>query len=149
MSLQEKISEGLKTAMKARDEKRLNTLRMLKSDLTYKEKELGRKLTDDDMIAVMSTAAKRRNEAMDEYRRGGREDLYESERIEYEIIKEFLPQQLSPEELGQLIDRAITEVGASSVNDLGAVMKVLMPAVRGRADGKQVNIAVREKLMTK
>jgi len=149
MDLQEKISEGLKTALKAGDQSRLKTLRLLKSDLTYKEKELGRKLSDEDVLAVLSTAAKKRTEAMDEYRRGGREDLYEEERIEYQIVKEFLPEQLSLEELGELIDNAIKEVGASSVNDLGAVMKILMPSIRGRADGKKVNIAVREKLMAK
>ena len=149
MDLVEKISEGLKAALKARDENRLNTLRMLKSDLIYKEKELGRKLTDEDMLSVLSSAAKKRTEAMDEFRRGAREDLYEKELAEYQIVKEFLPEQLSLEELGQLIDGAIAEAAATSVNDLGAVMKVLMPKIRGRADGKKVNIAVREKLTTK
>jgi len=147
MGLLDKINEDLKAAMKARDESRLKTLRMLKSDFTYKSKELGRDLTDEDLIAVLSTAAKKRSEAIDEYSRGGREDLVSEERAEYEVIMQFLPRQLTADELAAEIDNAITESGAASIQDLGAVMKVLMPKIRGRADGKAVNVAVREKLM--
>jgi len=149
MSLIEKINEDLKAALKARDEGRLKTIRMLKSDLTYKHKELGRELTDEEAIAVFGSAAKKRTEAMDEFRRGGREDLVEEERAEYEIIKGFLPEQLSAHDLDKAIDGAIEESGASSIQDLGAVMKILMPKIRGRADGKAVNTAVREKLIRK
>ncbi len=142
----EKIDGDLKAAMKGKDEVRLKTLRMLKSDLIYKGKERGGDLTDEDILAVLTSAAKRRTEAIEEYRRGGRDDLVAEESAEFEIIKEFLPDQLSTEELNELVDSAIADTDASSVRDLGAVMKLLMPEVKGRADGKAVNIAVREKL---
>ncbi len=146
MDLAEKIDAQLKTALKARNDERLQTLRMLKSDLQYKQIELGHELTDDEIVAVLRSAAKKRSEAVEEYRKGGREDLEKKERAEYEIIKEFLPKQFSSEELDELIEKTIAETGASSMKDLGEVMKVLMPQVRGRADGKAVNIAVRAKL---
>ncbi|MEE9554496.1 MAG: GatB/YqeY domain-containing protein [candidate division Zixibacteria bacterium] len=145
----EKINNDLKAAMKTKDEVRLKTLRMLKSDLMYKSKESGGELSDEDILAVLTSAAKRRSEAIDEYRRGGRDDLVAEESAEFEIIKEFLPEQLSAEKLDELIDRAISEAEASSTQNFGAVMKLLMPEIKGRADGKAVNIAVKEKLMKK
>ncbi len=147
MALVEKIDAQLKEALKARDNERLQTLRMLKSDLQYKQIEFGHELTDDEIVAVLSSAAKKRSEAVEEYRKGGREDLEKKERAEYEIIKEFLPGQFSSEELDELIEKTIAGTGASSMKDLGEVMTVLMPRVRGRADGKAVNIAVRAKLV--
>lgn len=142
----EKIDAQMKAALKTRDDERLQTVRMLKSDLQYKQIELGHELSDDEIIAVLSSAAKKRSEAIEEYRRGGREDLEKKERAEYEIIKEFLPEEFSSEELEDLIEKTIAEAGASSLKDIGEVMKILMPRVKGRADGKAVNIAVREKL---
>ena len=146
MDLAEKIDAQLKTALKARNDERLQTLRMLKCDLQYKQIELGHELSDDEIIAVLSSAAKKRSEAVEEYRKGGREDLEKKERAEYQIIKEFLPKQYSSEELDDLIEKTIAETGASSMKNIGEVMRVLMPRVRGRADGKAVNIAVRAKL---
>jgi uncharacterized protein YqeY len=146
MTLVERIDVQLKEALKTRDNERLQTLRMLKSDLQYKQIELGHELTDDEIVAVLSSAAKKRSEAIEEFRKGGREDLEKKERAEYEIIKEFLPRQLSSEELDELIENTIAETGASSMKDIGEVMKVLMLRVRGRADGKAVNIAVKAKL---
>lgn len=149
MGLAEKIDDNLKAAMKAKDQTRLTTLRMLKSDIKYKAIEKGDVLSEEEIIGVLSTASKKRNEAIAEYQRGGREDLVSGERAELEIIKEFMPAQLSAEELNRLIVGAIDKAGAASIADLGAVMKLLMPDVRGRADGKAVNEAVREKLMNK
>jgi uncharacterized protein YqeY len=146
MKLTERFDTDLKAAMKARDEIRLGVLRMLKSDLRYKQIELGHDLSDEEVIAVLSTAAKRRREAIDEYSRGGRQDLMDTERAELDIINVYLPEQLSQEELNELIDKAITESGAITNKDIGNVMKVLMPLVRGRADGKAVNASVRVKL---
>jgi uncharacterized protein YqeY len=143
MTLVEKINSDLISAMKSKDEVRLKVLRMLKSELKYKAIDAGQDLSDDDAVAVLSSAAKKRNEASEEYRRGGRDDLAEQEMAEFEIIKEYLPEQLSEDELKQLVEKAVAETGADSMNDLGAVMKSLMPQVRGRADGKSVNIAVR------
>lgn len=143
MTLVEKINSDMISAMKSKDEIRLKVLRMLKSELKYKAIDTGKELSDDDAIAVLSSAAKKRNEAVTEYRRGGREDLAEQEIAESEIIKEYLPEQLSEDELKKLVEKAVAETGAESMKDLGAVMKALMPQVRGRADGKSVNIVVR------
>ena len=143
MTLIERIDTDLKTAMKSKDELRLGVLRMLKSELKYKAIDTGNDLSEEDTIAVLSSASKKRNEAMEEYRRGGREDLAERELAEYQIIKEYLPEQLSEDELKSLVKKSIEETGAVSMKDLGTVMKELMPKVRGRADGKTVNIVVR------
>jgi uncharacterized protein YqeY len=146
VTLVEKIDSDLIAAMKDKDEVRLNVLRMLKSELKYKAIDTGNDLSDDDVVAVLSSAAKKRNEAIDEYRKGGREDLAGQELAEFEIIKEYLPEQLSEEELRGLIEETFAETGAVSIKDLGTVMKSLMPKVRGRADGKTVNIVVRNML---
>ncbi len=143
MTLIEKIDSDLKTALKNRDEVRLNVLRMLKSELKYKAIDTGNDLSEEDAIAVLSSAAKKRSEAIEEFRRGGREDLVKQETAEYEIIKEYLPEQLSDVELEDIVKQTIAETSAVSIKDLGNVMKALMPKVRGRADGKTVNIAVR------
>ena len=143
MTLVEKINSDLIAAMKNKDELRLNVLRMLKSELKYKAIDTGDNLSEEDAIAVLSSAAKKRSEAVGEYRKGGREDLAERESAEYEVIKEYLPEQLSEDVLKDLVKNTIAETGAVSIKDLGTVMKALMPKVRGRADGKTVNIAVR------
>ncbi|UCE66314.1 MAG: GatB/YqeY domain-containing protein [Candidatus Zixiibacteriota bacterium] len=143
MTLVEKINSDLIAAMKNKDEVRLNVLRMLKSELKYKAIDTGDDLSEEDAIAVLSSAAKKRNEAAEEYRKGGREDLVKQETAEYEIIKQYLPEQLSEDGLKDLVENTIAETGAISINDLGTVMKALMPKVRGRADGKTVNIVVR------
>lgn len=146
MTLIEKIDSDLKTALRNKDEIRLNVLRMLKSELKYKAIDTGDDLSEEDTIAVLSSAAKKRNEAIEEFRRGGREDLVKQETAEYEIIKEYLPEQLSEDELKEIVKNKIAETGAVSINDLGMVMKALMPEVRGRADGKTVNFVVRSVL---
>lgn len=146
MKLTERLDTDLKAAMKAKDELRLRVLRMVKSDLRYKQIELGHDLSDDEVVAVFSTAAKKRKEAASEYDRGGRQDLSDGERAELAVISEYLPEQLSPEELSALIDKAIAQSGAATIKDMGAVMKVLMPEIRGRADGKAVNTAVKARL---
>ena len=146
MKIVERLDLDLKAAMKAKDELRLSVLRMAKSDLRYKQIELGHELSDDEVVSVFSTAAKKRREAASEYDRGGRQDLADNERAELKIISEYLPEQLSPDELNALIDKAIALSGATTIKDMGAIMKVLMPEVRGRADGKAVNTAVKARL---
>lgn len=142
----ERLDSDLKDAMRARDEVGLLVLRMLKSDLKYKQIELGRELSEEEALTVLSSAAKKRKESIEEYGRGNRQDLVEKEQAELEVISRYLPEQLSAEELYGLVDKAIAETNASSIKDMGAIMKVLMPAVRGRADGKVVNAAVRARL---
>jgi hypothetical protein len=146
MGIPERLDEDLKTAMKSRDELRVQVLRMLKSDLRYKKIELGRELTDDDAIGVLSSGVKKRRDSVEEYSRGGREDLANGEAAEIAIIQGYLPEQLSDEELAALVDKAVTQTGARTIKDMGAIMKVLMPDIRGRADGKAVNAAVRARL---
>ncbi|UCC78793.1 MAG: GatB/YqeY domain-containing protein [Candidatus Zixiibacteriota bacterium] len=143
MTLIEKIDSDLKAALKNKDEVRLNVLRMLKSELRYKTIDTGNDLSEEDAMAVLSSAAKKRSEAIEQFQRGGREDLVKQETAEYEIIKEYLPEQLSDGELEDIVKKTIAETSAVSIKDLGTVMKALMPKVRGRADGKTVNIAVR------
>ncbi len=146
MKFSERLDTDLKTAMKARDELRLRVLRMVKSDLRYKQIELGHELSEDEVVAVLGTAAKKRKEAAGEFDRGGRQELGDNERAELAVISQYLPEQLSQEELASLIEIAIAKSGASTIKDMGAVMKVLMPDIRGRADGKVVNLAVKAKL---
>lgn len=146
MNISERIDNDLKAAMKSKDELRLSVLRMLKSDIRYKQIAVRHELSDDEVIAVLAAAAKSRKDAEEEYRRGGRQDLADKEVAELEIIQGYLPEQLSTEELRSLVDKAIAQANAASIKDLGLVMKVLMPEVRGRADGKVVNAAVRTRL---
>ena len=146
MKLLERLDTDLKTAMKARDELALRVLRMVKSDLRYKQIELGHELSDDEIVTVLGTAAKKRKEAAVEFDRGGRQELGDNERAELAIISQYLPEQFSQEELALLIDTAVAKSGATTIKDIGAVMKVLMPEIKGRADGKVVNLAVKAKL---
>ncbi|NLI15981.1 MAG: GatB/YqeY domain-containing protein [candidate division Zixibacteria bacterium] len=146
MGLFEQISQDLAQAMKSGDKLTLSVLRMLKSDLKYKQIEIGRELKDEDCLAVFSSAAKKRQDSIESYIKGGRQDLADIESAELEIIKKYLPQQLSESELEQVIGEVIAEIGASSPSDLGAVMKALMPKVKGKADGRRINEIVRKKL---
>jgi uncharacterized protein YqeY len=146
MSILARLDDDLKAAMKARDELRVLVIRTLKSDLRYKKIDLGCELTDDDISNVLSSAVKKRRDSVEEYRRGGRSDLADNEAAEIDIIKAYLPKQLSDEELMTLVDKAVAESNARTIKDMGAVMKILMPEIRGRADGKIVYAAVKAKL---
>ena len=136
----------MKVAMKEGDKAKLNLIRMLRSEIRYKEIELGSKLDDNGTIYVLSSAVKKRKEAIEEFKKGGREDLVAREEEELRIIFSYLPEQLSEQELLNLIDDSIAEVEAQSPKDVGKVMKVIMPKVKGRADGKKVNQMVSLKL---
>jgi uncharacterized protein YqeY len=140
------ISQDLTQAMKSGDKLALGGLRMIKSDLKYKQIELGRELTDEDCIAVFSSSAKKRQDSIESFSKAGRDDLAANEKAEFEIIKKYLPQQLSESELEKVIGEVIADIGASTPNDLGAVMKSLMPKVKGKADGRLINEIVRKKL---
>ena len=146
MNLSEKISADLITAMKAGDKVRVSVLRMLKSELKYKQIELGRELKDEDSLAVVASAAKKRRDSVEGFEKGGRADLVAQEQAELEILKEFLPQQLTEAELADFVAQAIAEAQASTPAEIGAVMKILMPKVKGRADGRKVNELVAKKL---
>jgi uncharacterized protein YqeY len=119
---------------------------MAKAALTNREKEEGEELSEDDAIAVLTTLAKQRRESIDQFSQGGREDLAEKERQELDILLSYLPKQLDRQELDTLINEAIHETSAVGLKDLGKVMKILMPRIKGVADGKFVNQRVKDLL---
>jgi len=147
MSLKEKLTEEMKNALKKRDKIRLSTIRLLVDAIKKKEIEQGRKELDEGgIVKVISGMIRKGDEAIDQFKQGGRQDLVDQESRQVEILKSFLPEQLSREEIQSFIDEAIREVSAVDMRDLGKVMKILMPKVSGKADGKTVNEMVRERL---
>jgi len=146
MSLLDKISQDLTVAQKKRDTIRVSTLRMLKSDLKYKQIEKKSSLAEEEELAVLSSAVKKHKDSIEQFKQAQRNDLVAQEEAELNIILEYLPKQLSEEELTDLITQAIQEAGAVSKADLGKVMKLLMPKTRGRSDGKLVSSLVTAKL---
>ncbi|MDA8430096.1 MAG: GatB/YqeY domain-containing protein [Geobacteraceae bacterium] len=146
MSLKDQLNESMKTAMKARDNLRLSAVRMVRSTIKNREIDSKVELDDQGIIEVISTLVKQRRESIRMYREGNRPDLVEKEESELAILQEFLPAQLSAAEISALIDRAIAETGAQSARDMGKVMKVLAPLTAGKADGKTVSDAVKQKL---
>jgi uncharacterized protein len=146
MSLIARIEEELKDAMRARDEERTGTLRLTLAALRSAEKELGRELKEDEELQVLQRERKRRTEAAEAFRSGGREERADLEQRELAVIEEFMPEPLGEEELERIVDDAIAETGATSLRDLGRVMADVMPQVAGRADGSTVSQLVREKL---
>ena len=146
MSLEERLVDEMKQAMRSNDKLRLSTIRMIRSALKNKEIELRKKLDDEEVIKVIQGMVRKGEESLEPFQLGGRTDLVEKERKEIEILKSFLPQALSQEEIFKIIDQSIEETQASSLKDLGKVMKSVMPKLQGKADGKLVNQWVREKL---
>lgn len=146
MPLLQKFDDDLKAALKGADKIRLSVLRMLKSSVKYKQIEKGRELSDEEIAAVISTLAKQRRESIEQFSKGGREDLAEQERQELEVLQSYMPRQLSPEEIDALILEAIKESSAASEADMGKVMRLLAPRIKGVADGKWVNNRLRELL---
>src|ERR671915_2237351 len=141
MSLLEQVQDDVKTAMKAGDRERVHALRLIADALQKAEKENG-----GDPVEVLHRERKRRLEAAEAYREGGRADAAESEQREAEIIESYMPAQLSDEELGAIVGDAVAESGASSPKEMGRVMALVMPQVKGRADGRRVSAAVKEAL---
>ena len=146
MSIIKKIEEDLITALKSKDSFTATVLRGLKSDLKYKQIDKGDDLTEDEMIAVLSSAAKKRNDSIEQFGKAGRQDLVDKESSELKIIKNYLPEQLSTDKLRELVAASIKETGADSPAKFGLVMKDLMPKVQGKADGKIVSQIVKEML---
>lgn len=145
MSIQERLTEAMKSAMKAKDTLRLSTIRMARTALKNAEIEARQELDEVTAIKVLSTLVKQRREAAEAYR-GTRPDLAEKEELEVVVLQEFLPAQLDEEDLQRLVARAIAESGATSMKDMGAVMKLITPQTTGRADGKLVSEMVRKQL---
>ena len=146
MSLIARIEDDLREAMRSRDDSRRDALRLILSSLRSAEKELQRPLHDDEELQVLQRERKRRVEAAEAFRSGGREEQAAVEERELAVLQEFMPEPISEDELEEIVDDVIAEVGATSMRDLGRVMADVMPQVAGRADGSAVSQLVREKL---
>jgi uncharacterized protein len=146
MSLIARMEDDLKQATLARDADRRDALRLIISSLRSAEKELQRPLSDEEELQVLQRERKRRNEAAEAFRGGGREEQAEAEERELAVLEEFMPDPLSEDELEEIVDDAIAENGATSMRDFGRVMADVMPQVSGRADGSVVSQLVKEKL---
>lgn len=141
MAVVDQVQEDARTALKAGDRERCNALRLIASELQKAVKDGG-----DDEVAVLQRERKRRLESAQAYRDGGRDDLATTEEAEAELIAGYMPEQIGDSELAEIVAGAVAESGASSPRDMGNVMKLVMPQVVGRADGKRVSAAVKEKL---
>lgn len=146
MNTLERINSDLVSAMKAGDKDRTTALRGLKSAVKYREIDKGEDLTDDDVIAVLSSVVKKHRDSIEQYEKGGREDLVREEKAQLEVAMAYMPEQLEPEDIEKAVDETIAEVGASGPSDIGKVMKGVMPKLKGRADGKLVKEIVSRRL---
>jgi uncharacterized protein len=146
MNLSERITEAMKEAMKAKDTVRLNAIRLLRSAIKNREIEERQELDDQAVTSVLSSLVKQRRESAQVYRDNGRTDLAEREEAEVSILQEFLPAQLSEGEIRAIIDEAVIETGASSMKDMGKVMKIVSGKTLGRADGRVVSELVKGRL---
>ncbi|UQZ86993.1 glutamyl-tRNA(Gln) amidotransferase subunit E [Paenibacillus konkukensis] len=146
MSLSEKLNEDMKLAMKSQDKFKLTVIRMVRAAIKNIEIDQRKTLDDQEVLDVLSREIKQRKDSLQEFEKAGRDDLAKTVKAEIEILMEYLPQQLSEEEVKAIVQQTIQEVGASSKADMGKVMGALMPKVKGRADGKLVNQAVQQLL---
>jgi uncharacterized protein YqeY len=144
--LKDQIQSDLKTAMLAHDEARVSALRMLISAVRYSQTGREEDISDTDVIAVIQKELKKRREAAESFRTGGRDELAQKEEAEAQILMGYLPEQMSDQELTEIVEGAITEVGASSMTDMGKVMGMIMPKVSGKAEPSRVSALVKEKL---
>jgi len=147
MSLHDRLTEDLKLATKARDQLRMDVIRMIKAAVMIKEMEIKKDLDDAEMSRVMTTMIKQHRESVEQFEKGNRAELAAKERQEITILESYLPQALSPDQLSTVVDAVIQETGARSLKEMGVVMKAVMVRVVGRlVDGKQVSDLVRAKL---
>jgi uncharacterized protein len=147
MSLRDRLTEDLKLAMKARDQLRMDVIRMIKAAVLNKEVEMKKDLDDAEMSRIMTTMIKQRKESVEQFEKGQRAELAAKERQEISIIEAYLPKAISPDELDRTVDAVIRESGATSAKDMGAVMKAVMARLAGQpVDGKHVSDLVRSKL---
>jgi len=146
MSIIERLSEDLKKALKAGNKDTISVIRMVKAAIKNREIEKRGALTDDEVNTILVSLTKQRKESIEQFTKGDRQDLVDKENKELLIIQSYLPPQLTEDELKKIIEGAIKEAGAGSEKDMGKVMKIIMPQVKGRADGKLVNELVRKAL---
>ncbi len=146
MGLKDQLLADMKTSMKAKQAERLGTIRQLRSAIKNKEIELQQELDDNAIIGVISTAVKQRREAAQMYRDNDRLELAEKEEVELAVLQDYLPAQLSEEDVSAIVVAVIAEIGAASMQDMGKVMPLVMAKTKGSADGKMVNQLVRKHL---
>lgn len=147
MSLKERIVKDMTAAMKSKEAARLSTLRMVKAAVQNREIEKGEPLTDDEMAKLLQSLVKQRRDSVEQYEKAGREELAAKERAEIAVIEEYLPRAASREEIERAVAEAVAETGASSLKEMGAVMKAALARLAGsNADGRTVNEVVRSKL---
>jgi len=146
MALREQIQKDMIAAMKAKESDKVKTLRLLRADIRQVEIDSQKELSDEEVINVLSKAAKKRTDSIEAYKKGGRDDLVNEEQSELTIIKSYLPEELSQEKLTEIIMSVLDETKASSMKDMGKVMGMIMPKVKGRANGKTIQNIVRSKL---
>jgi uncharacterized protein YqeY len=143
MSLKEQLTADMKEAMKNKEKERLAVIRMVRGAIRQQEIDGQKELGEDDVIAVISKEVKMRRDSIEEFQKGGREDLVEKTQAEIDVLLPYLPAQLSEDEVRELVKAAVEQTGAATPKDMGKVMGVLMPKVKGRADGKMVNTIVK------
>lgn len=146
MSLKIRISDDMKSSMRAGDKRRLGVIRLILAAIKQREVDERIELDDEQVIAVLEKMTKQRRDSLEQYENAGRDDLADQERFELEILKDYLPEQLGEEELTALIDSVLAETGASSLKDMGKVMGALKPRVQGRADMGQVSATIKSRL---
>lgn len=146
MSLVDRLNQDMKLAMKNKDKLKLSVIRMVKSAIKNAEINQGTPLTDEQVLAVVTCELKQRRDSLQEFEKAGREDLAAPTRDEINILLEYMPEQMGEDEIRRLVSEAIQQVSAQSKKDIGKVMGVLMPKVKGRADGALVNKIVQEML---
>ncbi|MGN7357778.1 GatB/YqeY domain-containing protein [Paenibacillus sp. SAF-054] len=144
MNLSERLNEDMIQAMKSKEKFKLSTIRMVRSTIKNLEIDLKRTLDDNEVLDILSREIKQRKDALQEFKKAGRDDLAANVEAEIEIIGQYLPEQLSEEEIKVIVQQTIQETGASSKADMGKVMSALMPKVKGRSDGKLVNQVVQQ-----
>ena len=144
MSLKEQLLEDMKNAMKDKDTVKKNTVQMARAAVLQIEKDNRITLDDDGIIDVIAKEVKKRRDVLPEYEKSGRQDLVDGLKAEVDVLLKYLPQQLTEEELEVLVRQAVDETGAVSVRDMGKVMQAVMPKVKGRADGKMINVIVKK-----
>ncbi|MGP4061663.1 GatB/YqeY domain-containing protein [Halobacillus litoralis] len=147
MTITDRLTQDMKIAMKARDKERLSTIRMVKASMQNEAIKLGKdSLSEEEELTVLSREVKQRNDSLHEFKEAGREDLVEGLEREIEILQVYMPKQLTDEELRQIVQETVQEVGATSKSDMGKVMSAVMPKVKGKADGTKVNKLVLQQL---
>ncbi len=146
MSLKDKINSEMVAAAKAKDALKLGAIRMIKTTLHNREIDAKRELNEAEILQALSAIVKQRKDSIEQFKAGKRQDLVEKEEYELAVVQAFMPQQMSAEEVEAEVVKAISEAGATSVKDMGKVMKVLMPRIAGKADGKLVSDTVKAKL---